>query len=70
MHLMMHSNIVTHQYLNDCMQWDKQGAVRGTFGAGFCSAGNVALSAAACSLLMARAAAVALAGAKAAACTA
>ena len=70
MHLMMHSNIVTHQYLNDCMQWDKQGAVRGTFGASFCSAGNVALSAAACSLLMARAAAVALAGAKAAACTA
>ena len=50
------------------MQWDKQGAVRGTFGASFCSAANVPLSVAACPLLTAGAAAAALVVAEA--CTA
>ena len=52
----------------DSMQFGKQGAVRGTFGANFCSV--VPLSAAASPLLTAGAAAAALAAAEAAACTA
>ena len=67
-HVLRYSD--TSRPQSNCMQWDKQGAVRGTFGASFCSVGNVPQSAAACPLLTAGGAAAALAGAEAAACTA
>ena len=66
--VLQHSDTPRPQY--ESMQWDKQGAVRGTFRVSFCSVGNVSLPAAACPLLTAGAAAAALAVAEAAACTA
>ena len=66
--VLQHSDTSRPQY--DCMQWDKQGAVRDTFETSFCFVDNVSLSVAACPLLTAGAATAALAGAEAAACRA